>query len=88
MCYTLIECSIVVSMKEVRQRANRLKAFRAQERAEEQALRSILDSSLKQGDAVKVAKQLGIAPTYLSDVRNGLRGISSELLEKLCEVEG
>jgi transcriptional regulator with XRE-family HTH domain len=75
-------------MKEVRKRADRLKAFRMQERAEEQALRSALDDSLKQGDAVIVAKKLGISYQYLSDIRKGNRGISTELLEKLCEVEG
>lgn len=71
---------------EVRQRAYRLRSFRVKEKAEEQALRSALDSSLKQGDAVKLADALGVSKQYLNDIRKGNRGISSQLLEKLCEV--
>ena len=79
---------MVMHMKEVRKRADRLKAFRTQERAEEQALLSALDSSLKQGNASEFARSIGISKQYLTDIRKGHRGISTELLEKLCEVEG
>lgn len=74
------------AMKEVRQRAYRLRAFRVQEQAEEKALVSALDSSLKQGDAVIFAEALGISKQYLTDIRKGNRGISSDLLDRLCEV--
>jgi hypothetical protein len=75
-------------MKEVRKVANRLKACRVQEQIEEAALRSALDKDLSDGKAVGLAASLCVSPQHLSDVRHGKRGISSELLEKLCEVGG
>ena len=35
-----------------------------------------------------VAKQVGISPTYLSDLESGRRNISKDILDKLCEVFG
>ena len=73
-------------MKDVRSVAKRLKACRTQETLEEFDLRSALNRSIADGDAVAVAASLGVSPQYLSDIRHGRRGISTELLEKLCEV--
>lgn len=73
-------------MKDVRTAAKMLRHSRAQEETDETSVRHALDRSVADGDAVAVAASLGISPQHLSDVRHGRRGISSELLEKLCEV--
>jgi transcriptional regulator with XRE-family HTH domain len=75
-------------MKEVQRRARKLLEIRLQEKSAEEGLRVELHSSLGAGEAKSVAETLGISPQHLSDIRKGNRGISSELLDKLCEVEG
>lgn len=76
----------VIAAWEVRQKAEELKAYRRVESLAEVDLREALDRSVATGDAAAVAASLKISQPHLSDVRHGRRGISSELLEKLCEV--
>ena len=39
------------------------------------------------GTAKPFAQRLGISEAYLSDIGNGRRGISQEVIEKLCGLE-
>lgn len=74
-------------MRDVRKTAYDLRTCRTQEQAKEQALRSALDKACSiRGELTAVAGALGVSKQYLSDVLHNRRGISSQLLEKLCEV--
>ena len=74
-------------MNELRKKAEQLKACREAERIKELALRVALDHCCEgRGKPTAVAAEIGVSKQYLSDVLHNRRGISTELLEKLCEV--
>lgn len=75
-------------MTEIKKQALRLQGMRHAANLAEISLRSSLATELlKHGSAIALADQLGVSPSYLSDVRHGKRGIGDEMLQKLCGIE-
>jgi hypothetical protein len=72
----------------LRNRILALTGLRDRSSAVEAALVEALNSYLTEGDTTALAfsGRIGVAPAYLSDVRNKRRNVSDELLRKLHAV--
>jgi transcriptional regulator with XRE-family HTH domain len=75
-----------VIVREIRIKAALLKAARADADVEEAELRESIVGYLTHGEAAIFADTVGVSPQYLSDIRNGRRRISDDVVEKLVKI--
>lgn len=76
-----------MTLREVKSKAAKLKVARLQADEQERSLISSLDNLLSYELAKAFADSLDVSQQYLSDIRNGRRKISDEVLERLCGME-
>ena len=80
----------MVSMQsnEIRRAAVKLRDLRIKASTAEHLLILALQNGLSRHGAPKdLCLRLGLSQAYLSDIRNGHRGIGDATVKKLCEVE-
>lgn len=75
-----------MTLREVRIKAAKLKACRADADVKEAELKYAIAEFLAPGEAIVFAQKTGVTPQYLSDIRNGKRRISDEFMEKVASI--